>query len=89
VPSVGAALGASTCSSPPALASACCGSGGGKSGSVASALGAGSWGVGSSRAAGSGAGIAAAGFDLRGAALADLKQQIQLYHHTSQKEQNA
>jgi hypothetical protein len=59
--------------------------GGGKSGSVASSLGAGSWGVGSSRAAGSGAGIAAAGFNLRGVALADLIKQTQLYHHTSQK----
>jgi hypothetical protein len=88
MPSVGAVSVASTCSSPPALASACCGSGGGKSGSVASASGAGSWGMGSSRAAGSGVGIEAASFDLRGAALVDLIKQTQLYHHTSQKELN-
>jgi hypothetical protein len=40
VPSVGVALVASTCSSPPAQASSCWGSGGGASGSVVS-LGAG------------------------------------------------
>jgi hypothetical protein len=72
VPSTGAASGASTCSSPPALASACWGSGGGRSGSVVSASGAGSLGAGSSRAGGSGAGVAAAGFGLCLMSLADL-----------------
>jgi hypothetical protein len=41
MPSAGVALVASTCSSPPALASSCWGSGGGGSGSIASSLGAG------------------------------------------------
>jgi hypothetical protein len=44
------------------LASACWGSGGGRSGSVVSALEAGSLGVGSSEAGGSEAGVATAGF---------------------------
>jgi hypothetical protein len=79
VPSAGAASEASTCSSPPDLASACWGSGGGKSGSVVSASGAGSLGVGSSRADGSGAGVAAAGSGLCLTALADLMKQNQLY----------
>jgi hypothetical protein len=56
---------ASTCSSPPALASACLGLGGGRLGSVVSASEAGSLGVGSSEAGGSGVGVAAAGFGLR------------------------
>jgi hypothetical protein len=81
VPSAGAALEASTCSSPPAPASACCGSGGGRSGSVASASGAGSWGVGSSRAAGSGDGVAVAGLSLCFTALADLMKPSQLYNY--------
>jgi hypothetical protein len=85
VPSAGAASGASTCSSPPILVSACWGSGGGRSGSVVSASGAGSLGVGSSRADGLGAGVATAGFDLCLTALADLMKQNQLYHYTSQK----
>jgi hypothetical protein len=93
VPSAGAASGASTCSSPPALASPCWSSGGGKSGSVTSALGAGvvvagSVGVDSLGADGLGAGVAVAGFDLRGAALADRIKQTQLYHRTSRKELN-
>jgi hypothetical protein len=72
---------ASTCSSPPALASACWGSGGGRSGSVVSALGVGFLGVGSSEAGGSGAGAAAAGFNLCLISLADLmKQTIMLLH---------
>jgi hypothetical protein len=58
VPSVGAASGASTCSSPPAPASTSWSSGGGKSGSVASASGAGTVGVDPSGADGSGAGPA-------------------------------
>jgi hypothetical protein len=58
VPSAGAAAGASTCSSPPALASACWGSGGGRSGSVVSVSGPGPLGVGPSRAGSSGAGVA-------------------------------
>jgi hypothetical protein len=64
-----------TCSSPPALASACWVSGGGRSDSVVSASGAGSVGVGSSRADGSGAGVAAAGFSLCLTVLADLMKQ--------------
>jgi hypothetical protein len=108
VPSAGAASGDSTCSSPPALASPCWSSRGGKSGSVASASGAGSAGVDSPEADGSGAGVAragsvgvdslgadgsgagvvVAGFDLGGAALADLTKPIQLYHHTSRTKQN-
>jgi hypothetical protein len=78
MPSAGAASGASTCSSPPALASPCWGSGGSRSGSVGSASGAGSLGANSPGADGSGAGVAVVGFDLRGAALADLIKQIQL-----------
>jgi hypothetical protein len=66
VPSVGAALGASTCSPPPALVLTCWGLGGGKSGSVASASGIGSAGVDPSGADGSGAGAA-----MTGPALAD------------------
>jgi hypothetical protein len=61
VPSVGAASGASTCSPPPALVLTCWSSGGGRSGSIASASGASSAGVDSLRANGSGAGAAAAG----------------------------
>jgi hypothetical protein len=49
-------------------------------------LGAGSVGVDSPGADGSGAGVAVAGFDLCGAALADLIKQTQLYHHTSRTE---
>jgi hypothetical protein len=48
---------------------------GGRSGSVVSASGAGSLGVGSSRADGSGARVAAAGFGLCLMALADLMKQ--------------
>jgi hypothetical protein len=80
VPSARAASGASTCSSLPALASACWGSGGGRSGSVVSASGAGS-----SRADGSGAGVAAASFGLCLTALADLMKQSQLYHYKSKR----
>jgi hypothetical protein len=61
VPSAGAASGASTCSPPLAPVSTCWSSGGGKSGSVASASGAGSAGVDPSGADGSGAGAAATG----------------------------
>jgi hypothetical protein len=61
VPSIGAASGASTCSLPPAPVSTCWSSGGGKSGSVASASGAGSTGVDPSGADGSGAGAAVTG----------------------------
>jgi hypothetical protein len=61
VPSVGAASGASTCSPPPALASSCRSSGGGKSTSVASTSGASSGGAGSSGADGSEAAAAGAG----------------------------
>jgi hypothetical protein len=61
VPSVGAALGASTCSSPPASALTCWSSGGGKSASVASASGAGSAGVDPSGADGSGVAAAVTG----------------------------
>jgi hypothetical protein len=63
VPSAGAASGASTCSSPPALASPCWGSGGGRLGSVVSASGAGSLVADSPGADGSGAGVAVAGFN--------------------------
>jgi hypothetical protein len=61
VPSVGAAPGASTCSPPPASASSCRSSGGGKSGSVASASGASSVGTGSPGADGSEAAAAGPG----------------------------
>jgi hypothetical protein len=61
VPSVGAATWASTCSLPPSPASPCLSSGGGKSGSVASASGAGSAGIDPPEADGSGAGSAVAG----------------------------
>jgi hypothetical protein len=54
---------ASTCSSPPALASSCWGSGDVGSGSVGS-FGAGSSGAGSSGAGGEGAGVAAVSFGL-------------------------
>jgi hypothetical protein len=54
MPSAGAASGASTCSSPPALASPCWGSRDGRSGSVGSASGAGSLGTDSPGADGSG-----------------------------------
>jgi hypothetical protein len=86
MPSTGAASGASTCSSPPALASPCWGLGGGRSGSVGSASGAGSLGADSPRADGSGAGVAVAGFDLRTAALADLIKQIQLSYKSKRAE---
>jgi hypothetical protein len=86
MPSAGAASGASTCSSPPALALACWGSGGGgRSGSVVSASGAGSLGVDSSRADGSGAGAATAGLGLCLTVLADLMKQSQLYHYKSER----
>jgi hypothetical protein len=71
VPSVGAASGASTCLPPPAPASTCWSSGGGKSGSVASALGAGSAGVDPSGADGSGAGAAVTGPELVGSSWVD------------------
>jgi hypothetical protein len=61
VPSVGAASGASTCFPPPASVSTCWSSGGGKSGSIASASEARSAGVDPSRADGSGAGAAVTG----------------------------
>jgi hypothetical protein len=61
VPSVGVASGASTCFPPPAPASTCWSSGGGKSGSVASASGARSARVDPSGADGSGAGAAVTG----------------------------
>jgi hypothetical protein len=86
VPSAGAASGASTCSSPPAPASACCGSGGGRSGSVTSASAAGSWGVGSSWAAGSGAGVTAADFGLSFTALADLMKSSHLSYKSKRAE---
>jgi hypothetical protein len=70
VPSAGGALVASTCSSPPALASGCWGSGGGESGSVVSSLGAGS----------SGAGVAEPSPGLNPKADAVLMKQSQLYH---------
>jgi hypothetical protein len=88
VPSAGAASVASTCSSPPALASACWGSGGGRSGSVVSASGAGSLGVGSSGVGGSGAGVAVTGFGLYLMSLADLMKKNQLYYYTSRVEQD-
>jgi hypothetical protein len=50
-----------------------------------SASGAGSVGVGSSRADSSGAGVAAAGFGLCLTALADLMKQSQLYHYKSKR----
>jgi hypothetical protein len=53
-----------------------------------SASGAGSLGVGSSGADGSGVGVAAAGFDLCLMSLADLMEQNQLYCYTSRAEQN-
>jgi hypothetical protein len=77
-----------TCSSPPALASACWGSGGGRSGSVVSASGAGSLGAGSSGASGSGAGVALARFGLCLITLADLMKQNQLCQYTSPEEQD-
>jgi hypothetical protein len=61
MPSVGVASGASTCSPPPAPVSSCGSSGGGKSGSVTSASGAGSTGVDPSGADGSQAGAAVTG----------------------------
>jgi hypothetical protein len=50
-----------------------------------STSGAGSWGVGSSRADGSGAGAAAAGFGLCFTVLADLMKQSQFYHYKSKR----
>jgi hypothetical protein len=76
---------ASTCSSPPALASACWGSGGGKSGSVVPVSGAGSLGAGPSGAGGSGVGVANTGFGLNPLAVTDLMKQNQLYHYTIRK----
>jgi hypothetical protein len=61
MPSVGAATGASTCSLPLGLASPYWSSGGGKSGSVASASGAGYAGIDPPEANGSGAGSTVAG----------------------------
>jgi hypothetical protein len=61
MPSAGAASGASTSSLPPAPVSTCWSSGGGKSGSVASASGVGSAGVDPSGADSSGAGATATG----------------------------
>jgi hypothetical protein len=61
VPSVGAASGTSTCSPPPTSTLSCRSSGGGKSGSVASASGASSVGTGSPGADGSEAAAAGAG----------------------------
>jgi hypothetical protein len=52
-----------------------------------SASGGGSLGVGSSRAGGSGAGVAAVGFGLCLMLLADLTKQNQLYYYTSRAEQ--
>jgi hypothetical protein len=63
-------------------------SGGGRSGSVVSILGAGPLGVGPSGAGGSGAGVADTGFGLNPLAVTDLMKQNQLYHYTSRKEQN-
>jgi hypothetical protein len=74
---------ASTCSSPPALASGCWGSGGDGSGSVVSSSGAGS-----SWAGGSRAGVAAAGFGLNLIAVPYLMKQNQLYYYTSRKVQD-
>jgi hypothetical protein len=72
--------------SPQALASACWGSGGGRSGSVVSASGAGSLGMGSFEAGGSGAGVAAAGFGLRLMSLANLiKQESVMLLHKSRR----
>jgi hypothetical protein len=73
VPSAGAASVASTCSSPPALASACWGSGGVGSGSVGT-FGAGSSGARSSGVGGSGAGVPAVGFGLCLMSVTDLMQ---------------
>jgi hypothetical protein len=73
----------STCSSPPALALGCWGSGGGRSGSVVSASRAGSSGAGSSGASGLGVGVAAAGFGLCLMSVTDLMKQNQLYYYTS------
>jgi hypothetical protein len=70
VPSAGGALVASTCSSPPALASGCWGSGDGESGSVLS----------SSGASGSGAGVAEIGPGLNPKADLVPMKQNQLYH---------
>jgi hypothetical protein len=55
----------------------------GADGSGAGVAMAGPVGVDSLGAAGPGAGVVEAGFDLGGAALADLTKPIQLYHHTS------
>jgi hypothetical protein len=70
VPSAGVALVASTCSSPPTLASGCWGSGGGGSGSVVSSSGAG----------GLGTGVAEPGPGLNPKADAVLMKHNQLYH---------
>jgi hypothetical protein len=67
---------ASTCSSPPALASTCWGSGGGGSGSVASSSGAGS----------SGAGVAEIGSGSSNPKADEvLTKQSKIYHQTSRK----
>jgi hypothetical protein len=68
VPSARVALVASPCSSPPALASGCWGSGGGGSGSIVSSSGAG----------GSGAGVVETGFSLNPKEDAVLMKQNQL-----------
>jgi hypothetical protein len=60
----------------------------GADGSRAGVAVAGSVGVDFLGADGSGAGVVVAGFDLGGAALADLTKPIQLYHHTSRTKQN-
>jgi hypothetical protein len=77
-----------TCSSPLALALACWGSGGGRSGSVVSASGVGSLGTASFGAGGLGARAAAAGFNLCLISLADLMKQTQLCYGTSREEQD-
>jgi hypothetical protein len=74
VPSAGAASVASTCSSPPAPASDCWGSGGVGLGSVGF-FGAGSSRAGSSGAGGSRVGVAAVGFSLYLMSVTDLMQQ--------------
>jgi hypothetical protein len=71
VPSVGAASGVTTCSSPPGPAPSCRGSGGGKSGSAGSASGATSVGTGPPGAEGSGAAAVEAGSVPEGSARVD------------------
>jgi hypothetical protein len=69
---------ASTCSSPPALASSCWGSGGGGLGSVASSSGAGGLGVGV---------VVIDSGSSNPKADEVLTKQSQIYHQTSRKEQ--